>query len=586
MAGEWNPGLDDPRAMEGLPPGASPLTPNGEDPGEAALKYFAARPLPQVNPVMRASADPTTRVTSAMQSAVNAAPPVVAAPSRSAQAAGAAGGAGATSSTPAAPATVALHAPQPPQPQPYQDAAQKGLSAEFGLGKELQQNAEQQGAVPEEIAQAQAKQLADEGKTVNPQDYKPSFGQRVLRGLRSAGIGLLTGGVPGALVGAMEPQDIRGGKAYNAPTDAYDQAVAGRNQQLQTDAQEVQNATDAWKRASDAMAARGKGLNDAATRMGAVVTGGAALTPKPTKAGQPMSMLVNGKPTLVTWDGEKGYLSAEPGDAFGKPVDGVVTPPPPLTKPETDAFHEWMDDPKNYEKFQRAMAAAKASVPAKNGGFMNAFAAYRLLDYATRYNPALLPQIGPQLARMLGDPNMASTLSEVPQDQPLSSATGRPIGTAMPGAPTGSTRSQAQTADRVRTEIPRIRAEINDLSSQLGPTMGRWNELVTGKIGAGDPRYEQLRTDLQFLNAAAAKFHLNSVEAVKEFNQLASAGRMTPKVLDAYLNAVSKWADTAQAQERGFGEQAPPAGGGAARTTVAPAAVFDWGKHAMPVKGN
>jgi hypothetical protein len=209
------------------------------------------------------------------------------------------------------------------------------------------------------------------------------------------------------------------------------------------------------------------------------------------------------------------------------------------------------------------MAKAKGSAPGKNTGFMSMFAAYRLLNEAYTRNPALLPVIGPMLTSLLKNQgaelpaNAAQVLSTMPVDQPLSPETGQPIGTAQPGAPTSGTRSQAQTADRVLTEMPRIQKDVASLGNELGPVMGRWNEFETGKVGAGDPRFEKLRTDMQFIAAAAAKFHLNSVRAVQEFNQLASAGKMTPEVLSGYLDTVNEWAKTAQAQEQGFGEQGP-----------------------------
>ena len=189
--------------------------------------------------------------------------------SSSAQAAGVAGGAGATTAT----ATPAPVVPAASATSPYGQTSRDALAREFTLGNQLASGARQEGDVPADITQAQQKELADQQQPVNAADYKPSFGQRVLRGLRGFAVGALTGGVPGALVGAIEPGDLRGGKGYSAPTDAYDKAVSAHNQQLQGDATTLQNATDNWKRQQDAWKARQEGLNDAGTRMGAVVTG-------------------------------------------------------------------------------------------------------------------------------------------------------------------------------------------------------------------------------------------------------------------------------------------------------------------------
>lgn len=58
---------------------------------------------------------------------------------------------------------------------------------------------------------------------LNPQDpnYRPTGWQRFGRGVRSALVGAATGGIPGAVVGAIQPQDVRGGVAYSAPNRQY-----------------------------------------------------------------------------------------------------------------------------------------------------------------------------------------------------------------------------------------------------------------------------------------------------------------------------------------------------------------------------
>ena len=244
---------------------------------------------------------------------------------------------------------------------------------------------------------------------------------------------------------------------------------------------------------------------------------------------------------------------------------GTSVGPKPVAAGHT-AFDQWSADPQKFESFQKSMAEIKAEIAAehpaqaKNSSFMNIYAAQRFLQMAYTHNPALLPVASQMIGKLLNlTPEQTAQMGQVPTDQPLSPTTGAPIGTSMPSAPTGGTRSQAQTAQRALDEIPRIRQSITQLGNELGPALGRWNEFETGKIGAGDPRYETLRTDLTFLNSAAAKFHLNSVRAVQEFQHLAQAGKMTPQVLNGYIDAVQDWATTAAKQERGAGEtqQAP-----------------------------
>ncbi|MHB1954097.1 MAG: hypothetical protein ACYCOU_10150, partial [Sulfobacillus sp.] len=237
------------------------------------------------------------------------------------------------------------------------------------------------------------------------------------------------------------------------------------------------------------------------------------------------------------------------------------------------AAQQWNSDPSNplvaakmlnaKAHMLMALSSAKKASGGTGSGKLSGFGAYALYRMAAEgytHNPELLKAI-PAFAKALGvalPPDISKILQTVPHDQPLSPVTGQPIGTSMPGAPTGSTRSQAQTAARIITELPRIQKDIATLGGDLGPVMGRWNEFAVGKYGKGDPRFEKLRTDLQFVAAAAAKFHLNSVRAVQEFNHLASAGKMTPEVLQAYLESVDQWALTAAAQIHGQGETEKP----------------------------
>ena len=126
----------------------------------------------------------------------------------------------------------------------------------------------------------------------------------------------------------------------------------------------------------------------------------------------------------------------------------------------------------------------------------------------------------------------------------------------------GGIGTQSATAVRAQDEIPKIQALIGDIGPDLGPVMGRWNDFMTGKVGTGDPRFEALRTHLEFAAAAAAKFHLNSVRAVQKFDDLASAGKMTPEVLNAYLDTINEWAGEAVHQAEGKNAGKPQGGSG------------------------
>jgi hypothetical protein len=84
------------------------------------------------------------------------------------------------------------------------------------------------------------------------QQYKPSGWQRFGRGLESAAIGLVTGGIPGAVVGALRPDEIRGGTAYGAPNAAYRATEAARQGRLGSEDQQIDEAQKNFKAITDA----------------------------------------------------------------------------------------------------------------------------------------------------------------------------------------------------------------------------------------------------------------------------------------------------------------------------------------------
>lgn len=196
------------------------------------------------------------------------------------------------------------------------------------------------------------------------------------------------------------------------------------------------------------------------------------------------------------------------------------------------------------------------------GGFGPAFAATRTLMAAYNENPALLPVLAPMLAKMLApdNPNAAATFASIPNGQPLSPVNGAPVGLKMPSAPTGATRSQAQVAQRVLSEIPRIQDEVTATANNLGPVKGRLlvRYLLGGVGSTGDATTDQslakLRTDLTFMGSGSAKFHINSVRQAEAYENLLDAGKSPAEAIKGTLDSMKEWATSAAKQQRGFGE--------------------------------
>ena len=247
-----------------------------------------------------------------------------------------------------------------------------------------------------------------------------------------------------------------------------------------------------------------------------------------------------------------------------------------LTPEAHDAFHEWMANPSQYQAFEKAMTAAKAKPEsdAKNGGFMSAFAAVRALQLAYTHNPDLLPVLAPVLTHVFqaqGIPmpaNAQEIFSSMPTGQPQNEQ-GRAIGTGMPGAPTGATRSRGQFAESVLSSIDNAVSQIQQLGDKLGPMSGRFNELYIGEIGAYGPEFSGLQTTLHNIGTAWMRLHADSESARQDFLHALSSAKDAANLI-ANLQAIDRQAKDYVKQGQGRGGQGsnPPAAPGGGQPEV------------------
>lgn len=90
--------------------------------------------------------------------------------------------------------------------------------------------------------------------------YEPTGWQRFGRGVKSAAIGLMTGGLPGLTVGALDPGEIHGGTAYGAPNKDFREDEARRQGTLAVDEQRKSDVVDRFKRLNDQITGRAKDI--------------------------------------------------------------------------------------------------------------------------------------------------------------------------------------------------------------------------------------------------------------------------------------------------------------------------------------
>lgn len=241
---DWTSGLDDSQAATGRSVTA-PLDELGIDPDEARLNRAAVMAQLGQSPLQR------------MQQAYLAGtPPGPMSVSRPAAAAPA--------PSPVPKSAPAVSPSGSSQPRSMEDYGRSGLDS---LEQNLARSTDAASQIPTEDTESQAlekQRLADvaarpqaydptTGKLVDK--YKPSVGQKIVRGLEGAGLGLVSGGILGAVGGAVNPNMV-GVAGYNAPTPQFGRDVERNTQKVAADDQQIQAAKDRWKNMVDAQKAR------------------------------------------------------------------------------------------------------------------------------------------------------------------------------------------------------------------------------------------------------------------------------------------------------------------------------------------
>jgi hypothetical protein len=198
----------------------------------------AAPAAPPASPAPPAAAGPTTPATPSTVTAPAVSGPTPAAVSASGNPDPAAG---------AAKRALDLlnNAPDPKQEMQQEEQAERQLRADQAVRS---QNLRVQ---PGTYALDKSGNLApskDVGRLLP--EYRPTVAQRILRGLRGAGVGLAMGGIPGAIRGVAAPDLLPGGRGYGAPNRQGQQEIGRENAAVAADQQSL---SEMRNRAKEAM---------------------------------------------------------------------------------------------------------------------------------------------------------------------------------------------------------------------------------------------------------------------------------------------------------------------------------------------
>ena len=128
---------------------------------------------------------------------------------------------------------------------------------------------------------------------------------------------------------------------------------------------------------------------------------------------------------------------------------------------------------------------------------------------------------------------------------------------------TSPTRSMIEMAPTVKGFVDKISKLVEEEANGLGPLKGRWNEFMTGKVGAPNPEYAKMRTDVTLLRSALLKMHVGSRGSqvmLQEFRDVLDQGKDSPENMLAALGEIGSYAEDLENR----GKQQPGGGGGAA----------------------
>jgi hypothetical protein len=130
--------------------------------------------------------------------------------------------------------------------------------------------------------------------------------------------------------------------------------------------------------------------------------------------------------------------------------------------------------------------------------------------------------------------------------------------------PTTQSRSMGEMATALRTEIPRIKQEVSQLDSEgkLGIIAGRYDDFMTGNVGANDPEFTQLRTDMSLMTSGTLRAHFGARGGQLMYDKFKAyfnqAGQSAAN-LNAALDTVDNWMGVYEEMGKG---QLPGQGGG------------------------
>lgn len=155
------------------------------------------------------------------------------------------------------------------------------------------------------------------------------------------------------------------------------------------------------------------------------------------------------------------------------------------------------------------------------------------------------PQRPEQTMVYIPDGNGGMTARLVTPGQTVPAGAVTASGMSSQNTPTASTRTMTEAAPKVTSMVDRVSALVEQQKAALGPAASRWNEFMAGKVGAPNPEFTKLRTDVGLLTTMLMRMHVGArggEKIMEHFKDLIDVSKQSPENLQAALQEIKQYA--------------------------------------------
>jgi len=116
---------------------------------------------------------------------------------------------------------------------------------------------------------------------------------------------------------------------------------------------------------------------------------------------------------------------------------------------------------------------------------------------------------------------------------------------------TSTTRTMRETAPQVINLATQVNQLVDQQVKTLGPAASRWNEFMSGAVGAPNPEFTKLRTNAALLQTLLMRMHVGAsgrVAMMESFKDLMDSGKQSPENLKAAIGEIINYAKQIQSE--------------------------------------